>query len=528
MAFTSAPETQTYGTHRVPLVHDLVLAPNAAFIASLILSGCDNVVPFKDSQGNLYGDTRNPIRGTVVTTGSTNMVRGMYVWEKTVGTNYYFVVISDGTNSKVWSATSSTGPFTAVNTITEATTPVRFTEFIDDTNVKKLVMVDGTAGYVFTSNAAGTQIVDADFPTPHVPFPVFLDGYLFLAKTGTGDIYNSDLNDPAAWTAGNYISTEVFPDDIQALVKVNNYLLAVGTQSCEYFYDAANATGSPMARYEGSTLPFGTPYPNSIAASKNTIMMLANNNDGELCFKLIEDFKHTEVPAMAVLQILQRKINTGTVTPDTVRACWVRQTGNLLYVFNFNGNDRTSAANSVNNTPVFSTQAQVWCTFSYNNDGKSFPAYFSSPQTSNASGTFVAGHSGAGIPFFGNYTVINVDDNITGTNISIVQTMTTPAQDFGTLNRKFMSRCGIYYTSGTDATEPRLAWGELTRSSYGNNASNISEAWFKASAVVSPGPPYPFVNQLGSFRSRWFIITEVNAVRCRWYWLEVDINKGQQ
>lgn len=31
------------------------------------------------------------------------------------------------------------------------------------------------------------------FPTPHVPTPVFLDGYIFLSKANTADIYNSDL-----------------------------------------------------------------------------------------------------------------------------------------------------------------------------------------------------------------------------------------------------------------------------------------------------------------------------------------------
>jgi len=104
---------------------------------------------------------------------------------------------------------------------------------------------------------AGTEITSADFPTPHCPFPVFMDGYLFVAKSGTQDIYNSNLDDPALWTAGDYISAEMYPDKIVALSKNNNYIYALGSNSIEYFYDAAVATGSPLGRHDSAVQQFG-------------------------------------------------------------------------------------------------------------------------------------------------------------------------------------------------------------------------------------------------------------------------------
>lgn len=524
MAYTSAPETQTHSTQRVPLVHDLILKPGGASFSNPV-SGTQNVVIYKD-ENELYGETRLPIRATRVTSaGTTHVMRGLYVWEKSVGTTYFFAVTTDGATSSVWTATSVNGPWAAVNTITNASTPVRFAEFISSAAVKSLVMVTGTEGYVFTSNAAGTQIVDVDFPNPHVPFPVFLDGYLFLAKADTGDIYNSDLDNPTAWTAGNYISAEMYPDNIQALVKVNNYLLAVGTQSCEYFYDAANATGSPMARQEGAVLPFGTLYPNSIAASKNTVVMLANNNDGDMVFKAIEDFKHQEIPARAVLSVLTTMIGAGYVSPSTVRGYFLRQNGELMYVFNMRQSDAAGFK-----TPVFFFQSRTWGLFIYNQPSGNnypFPVYFSAPQTSGSTGTYIAGHL-VGRPFVGLFTSVDgAVDSIGEGNAEIYEELTTPSQDFGTLNRKFLSRIGIYYNAfdGIPGNAPSLSYGENNRSAL-HSPRQFQDTWFTETAA--PNAPYPFLTQLGSFRSRWFQVYNQQAIRRIWRWLECDINKGQQ
>jgi len=317
-----------------------------------------NLLPIKTKNNKadeIHAVTREPIHAYQVV--NSNLInRGCYVWEKSVGTTYYFSVNGTG----VYSSTDRI-TWTLVNTLaTTATTPVRFTEFINGTNTKTLVLVDGVEGYVFTSNAAGSKIVDADFPTPHIPFPVFLDGYLFLAKTGTGDIYNSNLEDPTAWTPGDFISSELYPDDIQALVKINNYLLVVGTQGCEYFYDAANPTASPLARYDGGSLAFGTQVPNSIASNKNVAMFIANNNDGENTITVIEDFKSREIDASFVIAALNTRLSAASnpTTAAAVRGFFFRQFGKMFYGLSFQGDVATP--DLLNSTWVFSFDTGYW------------------------------------------------------------------------------------------------------------------------------------------------------------------------
>lgn len=523
MPFTNAPTNDTYSQQRVSLVQDLDLAPSAIQIEST--TGMWNVLPFKgeSSQGKeeIIGETRDALN-TVTVGSSGDICRGMYVWEKTIGTTYYFVVNTDGVNSKVYTSTTGlAASWTAVTTLpTNGTGVVRFTEFIDSTNTKKLVLVDGTDGYVFTSNAAGTRIVDADFPTPHVPFPVFMDGYLFLAKAGTGDIYNSDLNDPAVWTAGSFISSELYPDDIQALVKVNNYILAIGQYGSEYFYDAANATGSPLARIEGASLPFGTSFPNTIACNSSIVMLLANDRGGEANFKVIDGLKFGEIPAKTVMRVLNNGLQASSYTTTTFRGYFFRQNGCLFY-----GMCTKGASSALQQVPsvAYSFETKLWVrTMVGGGTGYQYPVFFTSMATSTKTSNWVAGAAGSFV-FFG-YTDSNAfTDSPSGTGV-IQQTLVTKQITFGTLNRKWMHRVGLVYWGiggETTANTPLVAWWPdyIQGSNSGRRTSPLSAA--------AGDVGFPFITQLGSFRYISFNI-QYSTARARWMYLECDINKGQQ
>jgi hypothetical protein len=533
MAYTQAPENQTYGTQSIPAVYDLDIPTGvvSGAINSTNGAGMRNVIPVKHGEEALHGETRPSIGATAIPTTNAAVCRGAFAWEKTAGTVYYFTVISDtvALTSKVYTSTNATS-WTAVTTLTNYdTSPVRFAEFIDATNVKKLVLVDGIEGYVFTTNAAGTKIVDADFPTPHVPFPVFVDGYLFLAKASTGDIYNSDLNDPAVWTAGSFISSELYPDDVQALVKVNNYILAIGTQGCEYFYDAANPTASPLARVEGSSLPFGTGFPNTIASNKDTVFLLANTNDGQVALKKIVDFKSTDIKC-PFIPLLNDVISSGGTAAAKLRGSVLKQNDSLCYLFSFNGVNGTSS------TPTFlyTTDFSMWVEYTYTTAAAAlqcFPVYYTSPPTTSSLLTFIAGHTEAGLVFFGSlypsfYSGPNQSgDSIGGTGPGqtvITQQIRTPYNNFGTLNLKTQSRFGLLFTSpnytSSTVEDFIISWEDTGR--YVDFTTNMR--------TLKKSFTFPFIVQLGSFRQRAFSIASTSIYPIRYIGIEVDINKGQQ
>lgn len=516
MAFSRTPTQDTYSSQQLPLVHDYKIKPGNSDIDE-IWSGLTNIIPVKEGERE-WGETRAGISGTVVTNiASTLSVRGLHVWEKAIGTTYNFVVVSDGSTTYV--VTSSGGAFSGVNSWTDsARTPVRFAEFIDSTNVKKLVMVTGTRGYVYTSNAAGTQITDADFPNPHVPFPVFLNGRIFLAKGLTGDIYNSALDDPTSWTAGDFISSEVYSDDIQALVKVNNYILAIGNRGSEYFFDNANASGSPLARLDGGVLPFGTAAPNSIAVLDNIVMLHAFTTAGEGVFRIIEGFKYKDVPASAVIVSFGEEVSSGGfITTSTCRGMFTRHNGELLYVFNYNGEATNAAAHSLP-TFAYHLKSEKWVRFKFDEDN-TYPIYFMSPaNTTNPSVTIGAGTSNLCGVFFALLSTTIYEDNVgAGDDVLITQETVIPPNTFGTLNLKTMSRLGVNYAYGGVESSP------LVNVQYSDDNMETYSTERTLAGTMYNG--FPYITQLGAFRNRGYKIHATSAP-IRWNYLEVDINKG--
>lgn len=539
MAFTKAPTQDTYSSVRLPLIQDIAFEGNStasvtnpaatsAFDAAPVFDGAAliNLLPVSkkaaDSEKQWTLENRPGIWANMVATGTRP--RGGYVWEKSVGTTYFFCVVAN----KIYTSTDQE-TWTNVTTFTDAagTEPCGFCEFITDTGTKYLIVVDGKEGYVFTSNAAGTKITDADFPNPHVPSPVFIDGYLFLAKKNTGDIYNSNLNDPTAWTAGSFISSELYPDDVQYLVKVNNYLLAIGFSGCEYFYDAANATGSPLARYEGGSLPFGTQIPRSVASNANTVAFLATNNDGGLSVKAIEDFKHKDITPSWLPKLLAfASSNLGNTF--TINGFFVREAGELLYILSINSNGASDCA------IVYHFGLGIWMFWGTDGSENSYFPVDAFSGSATMAFSFVIGTYST-YCYFGflyggqdRFTVSGVP-----TSTGVFSRIQFPFLDFGTNNLKFMHRLSIGYElpNGSPYSIPSYCWDEikvrwLDGPMWAHGRSGQSTIPVHAPNDGQETWEYPCVTQLGSFRRRSVCVEYRGPIQ--YHFIEVDINKGQQ
>ncbi len=183
-----------------------------------------------------------------------------------------------GTNSTIYDSAVSLGAMTGMATkITET--------FVS--NVATLVMssTDNTAWYYDTGVAITTKITNGDFPG-NAGFILaggfaHMDGYPFIMTTD-GKIWNGDVNSVTAWTAGNFVSANSYPDRGIGCVRQRDKIMAFGTESVQFFYNAANPTGSPLARIESMTLRVGCISADAIAQAEDSVYWCGSSPQGGL------------------------------------------------------------------------------------------------------------------------------------------------------------------------------------------------------------------------------------------------------
>ena len=140
----------------------------------------------------------------------------------------------------------------------------------------------GTVGFVFKSTADAfyydgstvTKITDGDYPATTVRGIAYLDGTYYVMDPD-GQIFGSDLNTPTAWTALNMLVAQMEPDGGVALARLLNYIVAFGTYTTEFFFDAGNpAPGSPLAPYASGMLNIGCAAAGSVVQSNNQLFFI--------------------------------------------------------------------------------------------------------------------------------------------------------------------------------------------------------------------------------------------------------------
>ena len=145
------------------------------------------------------------------------------------------------------------------------------------TQITMTINATGTTGNTVVTKTPIALIIDADFPTGIVGEFMEIDGYGLIATQG-GLLYNSDLNSVTAWSALGFLSANQETDSGVGLARYKAQILFFGAASIEYFYNAGNATGSPLTRISkavsgvGAYLSANSPRASCIASGLDMIV----------------------------------------------------------------------------------------------------------------------------------------------------------------------------------------------------------------------------------------------------------------
>lgn len=378
-------------------------------------------------------------------------------------------------------------------TMTTTTGPVGFAEYRDDTSGDSLFFCDGVNGWVIGPGPTGGSVLitDSHFPNPHVPNPIFLDGYIFLAATGTQTVHNSQLQNPYVWPADGFIDAEMFPDSIVGLAKVQNYLACIGTQSIEWLYDNANATGSPLQRNAPAVSQLGCPAPQSIVQTEKELILVGQTGNGGRTVWVINGFQPTEIANEPIRQALDTELDSinGAV------ATTVQSAGHKWYVLTLSGGQRTF---------VYDFDEQMWHEWTDGTGQTAIPWHYS---TDTPYGFSLWLHYNSGqTANFGETTYSDVSGPINCMAI-------TTKIDFDTIKRKRLYRLSLVgdAPNGDNTVPITVQWSD-------DDYNTWSSAY-----TLNINATYPTITQLGYTRRRAFKFTFQQPYPLRLEAFEVDL-----
>jgi len=431
------------------------------------------------SDGKKYYLKKRP--GLALTTtipGASGTVLGFFYWE--YNTTYYSVV-----GSTLYAGTTSilTGISTSAGT-------TGFTVFRSDSE-DILFFCDGVSGWVITNTNTVIPVTDSNFPSPHIPTPVFLDGYIFLPKQGTQSIYNSALQDPLTWPSDGFIDAEMYPDNLIGLYKVQNYIAAVGSDSIEWFYDNANATGSPLQRNAPAVSQFGSPYAAAtINQTERELILVGQTNNGGRTVWTLNGFQPTEIANEPVREALD--LEGASIAGAS--AFTIQSAGHKWYVLNLIGAGRTF---------VFDFEENMWHEWTSGLGQQVFGMRF-------------AADSGNGYPLMmgygGGLQYIFAPTEYTDAGTTINCQVTTVKLDFDTIMRKRFFRLSLICDGPNDDSNVpmNVAWSD---DDYNTWVGNLT---------MEVNASYPTVTQLGYSRRRAFQFTFQQPYPLRMESFELD------
>lgn len=483
MAFNKAPNQSTYQSRDVKLLMSINNRDTAATKDVIPVNGFYETVNDRNTGTQEFRFVKRDGLSLFPHVPSGTRIRGMHFWKEQ---DKLFVAYDD----KIDVITASTGVLiTSLTPFLTTTGDVGFTEFQYASGVVDIVACDGSR--LITINAANlvTQGSDADMPTPMKPHIVYLDGYIFLIKDGTSDIYNSNLDNPLAFTAGDFITAEMLPDSLVRIARLRNYLAAFGTASIEYFYNAANASASPLSRNDTPLKQVGLLGGMAFYDSKIFFVGLTGTTGPEVM--MVEDFKLERMDSPPIRRYVQPY--------TTFDAAVVSLGGRDFYVLNVGPI-----------TYMMDLETRIWTRLSFGNTSV-FPIKYATNIVRTGIGNTSVIALGTNTNLYLFNPAVYQDD---GVNFTVV--LQTDNEDFDSSKEKTMSRVSI------------IADRPVVSAQMSVSVSDDDFQTYSTPRTVELNQERPMLHRWGRFIKRALRFEFTANAPMRIKNVEVDINYGNR
>ena len=350
----------------------------------------------------------------------------------------------------------------------------------------RLVLGNGVDAYTYDGTTFAI-IPDADFPA------TFYKGWAYLDKTtyvmtSPNKIFGSDLDDTTAWDPLNLINAQIAPDLGVGLDKQLVYVIAFKQWTTEIFYDAQNATGSPLGTVQGAKVNYGCATIESVQDIDGVLYWICTNRNSSPQIIMMDNLKPTIISTSAI----ERLIDDADFT-----ACYswtFKEWGHWFYAITLK-ND--------NLTLVYDTKEKLWAQWTDTN-GNYFPVVSA---TFNSAGRHVFQHESDGRLYIADASYVN--DNGSLFTVEIY----TPNFDGGTRRRKQLTMMAFV----GDQT-PGSVWQVRC-------SDNDYQSWNNFRSVYMEKKK-PFLANCGTFEKRAYNMRHRCNARARIAAVEMQMDLG--
>lgn len=491
MAFTKTPMESTEQNKRVPLLTtwETRNASNAKDVDNV------NVIwdIVQDPEGTYFEAVKRDGLQLAPFQPLLGVVYGAYSWESR---NEYVAVTSVGL--EVRNITGGGVVFTQSLDFGSPNNRAGFTEYQYEDGATILVIVCNLKVYVY-NGASVTQITDPDLPVNPLPFPVYLDGYLFIAGSN-GNISNSNLNDPFSWQASNFISVESYADGLQAIARQGQYIVAFGAQSIQFFYDAGNPTGTPLA-VQSKVLRIG--YTGGLAQTADSLLFIGRPVNGQPGVYMLQGTEAKEMASNSATRRLS-EYASANLPVDRIGSI-LAINGHTLYVWMDIDRDFTNLNQT---TYALDLATNMWTRLTKGYSGSMLIKTAVSRVHHDRFSTLITLYNSNKVyEFLPTYSADEGD--------GIEVRFRTNKLDFGTKRMKFGSKLTIVSDRETvPGYSCFISWSDDDYQTWSTPRS------------VDLADQYPVLWALGSFRARSFLVTHRSPYPMRWRAFELDYNQG--
>ena len=340
--------------------------------------------------------------------------------------------------------------------------------------------------------AAATAYLNS-FPDRHTPTPVFIDGYVLLPRDS--DVYNCVLDEPNNWDASNFLTTEQFPDKVVALARQNNQVVVLGESSIEFFYDAANISGSPLSRNDSAIIQMGCAFPYAVYQQERTYLYVGQSESGGRAAWIVDGFTPKKISDEFIDRILDAEPN-----PLDVRGFGFRSMGHMFYLINLP---------TLQKTLVYDVEEKLWHEWSSNVEGENIEFQYNFGADNHTGKMYLQHKSSGQIVYLSPQAYQDIAT-------SIYVEITTNKYDMDTYRRKFMSGfrlVGDRYNTAS-LNKITLYWSDDDYQNWSNGKE------------ITLTDDYPNFSRLGAFRRRAFRIVHQLNNPFRAESIEVDYTEG--